>query len=92
MDELDEILDKVQESWTDAKLRVDELERKLAEDWYPLEDDEDLQDPSCAETSILTMYGGNAFIVKGFMDDVVYLPKGYAICKIGGSDETASQV
>lgn len=70
-----------------------EIEQKSTVVWTPLDEDEDLQDPSCAQTSVLTMYGGNAFIISGYLDDVVYLPKGYAICKIGeGESDTKIMV
>ena len=69
--------------------RVDELERKLSEDRYPLEDDEDLKDPFDDFREVQTMYGGTAFMIDG---EIIHLPCGYAICKIGESNETVSQV
>lgn len=69
--------------------RIDELERKLADDWYPLEDDEDLKDPFDDFREVQTMYGGTAFMIDG---EIIHLPCGYAICKIGESNETVSQV
>lgn len=71
-----------------------EIEQKSTVVWAPLDEDEDLKDPFDDFRQVQTMYGGTAFMVSRYLaGEVVYLPKGYAICKIGeGESDTKIMV